>query len=186
MLLGENRVGKSNLLFAARLVLDATLSDTARQLKLSDFWDGCDLATNPAIEVHLDFAAFDDDPALVALLTDFRTASDPSVARLSYVYRKRADVAGVPQSSEDCEFLVYGGGDEARAVPPRVRRRIAIDLLDALRDAEGTAGIMARLTAPPVARGCSRRCQPRRHRMRRERSRNRDSEARDVSVDSGA
>ena len=140
MLLGENRVGKSNLLFAARLVLDATLPDTARQLKLSAFWDGCDLATNPAIEVHLDFAAFDDDPALVALLTDFRTASDPSVARLSYVYRKKADVAGVPQSSEDCEFLVYGGGDEARAVPPRVRRRIAIDLLDALRDAEGQLG----------------------------------------------
>ncbi|WP_347268119.1 AAA family ATPase [Paracoccus sp. (in: a-proteobacteria)] len=140
VLLGENRVGKSNLLFAVRLVLDATLPDAARQLKLTDFWDGCDLTTNPAIEVHLDFAAFDDDDALVALLTDFRTAADPTVARLSYVYRKKADVAGIPQSSEDCEFLVYGGGDEARAVQPRVRRRIAIDLLDALRDAEGQLG----------------------------------------------
>ncbi|RDD69751.1 ATP-dependent nuclease [Paracoccus versutus] len=140
VLLGENRVGKSNLLFAVRLVLDATLPDAARQLKLTDFWDGCDLANNPAIEVHLDFGAFDDDNALVALLTDFRTAADPTVARLSYVYRKKADVAGVAQSSEDCEFLVYGGGDEARAVPPRVRRRIAIDLLDALRDAEGQLG----------------------------------------------
>lgn len=140
VLLGENRVGKSNLLFAIRLVLDATLPDAARQLKLTDFWDGCDLTTNPAIEVHLDFSAFDDDDALVALLTDFRTASDPTVARLSYVYRKKAGVSGVPGSSEDCEFLVYGGGDEARAVQPRVRRRIAIDLLDALRDAEGQLG----------------------------------------------
>lgn len=137
VLLGENRVGKSNLLFAVRLVLDPTLPDSARQLKLSDFWDGCDLAASPEIEVHLDFADFDDDAALVALLTDFRTAADPAVARLSYVYRKKPDVAGIPQSGEDCEFIVYGGGDESRAVPSRVRRRIALDMLDALRDAEG-------------------------------------------------
>lgn len=140
VLLGENRVGKSNLLFAFRLVLDPTLSDAARQLKLTDFWDGCDHSGNPAIEVHVDFSGFDDDDALIALLTDFRTAADPGTARLSYVFRKKADVIGPPKSSEDCEFLVYGGGDEARAVQPRVRRRIAIDLLDALRDAEGQLG----------------------------------------------
>lgn len=137
VLLGENRVGKSNLLFAIRLVLDPTLPDSLRQLKLSDFWDGCDLTTNPQIEVHLDFADFDSDDMLVALLTDFRTAANPTVARLSYIYRKKADLTGALQSSEDCEFIVYGGGDESRSVPSRVRRRIAIDVLDALRDAEG-------------------------------------------------
>ena len=140
VLLGENRVGKSNLLFAIRLVLDPTLPDSARQLKLSDFWDGCDWTTNPAIEVHVDFADFDDDDALVALVTDFRIATDPTVARLSYVYRKKADVSGQPQSSEDCEFIVFGGGNESRSVPSRVRRRIALDMLDALRDAEGQLG----------------------------------------------
>ncbi|SCZ22873.1 MULTISPECIES: ATP-dependent endonuclease [unclassified Pseudomonas] len=137
VLLGENRVGKSNLLFAIRLVLDPTLPDSARQLRLSDFWDGCDLTHDPQIEVHLDFTDFDHDDALVALLTDFRIAADPKVARLSYAFRKKAEVTGVPQSGEDCEFIVYGGGDESRSVPSRVRRRIALDLLDALRDAEG-------------------------------------------------
>lgn len=137
VLLGENRVGKSNLLFAIRLVLDPTLPDSARQLKLSDFWDDCDLTQNPQIEVHLDFADFDGDDALVALLTDFRTADDPNVARLSYVFRKKPEVNGAPQSGEDCEFIVYGGGDESRYVKSRVRRRIALDMLDALRDAEG-------------------------------------------------
>lgn len=137
VLLGENRVGKSNLLFAIRLVLDPTLPDSARQLKLSDFWDGCNWTTNPSIEVHVDFAGFDDDDALIAVLTDFRTAADPAVARLSYVYRKKTAVPGQPQSGEDCEFIVFGGGDESRAVPSRVRRRIALDMLDALRDAEG-------------------------------------------------
>lgn len=137
VLLGENRVGKSNLLFAIRLVLDPTLPDSARQLKLSDFWDGCDLTQDPQIEVHLDFSDFEVDDALVALLTDFRVASDPHTARLSYVYRKKADVTGAPKSGEDCEFVVYGGGDESRPVASRVRRRIALDMLDALRDAEG-------------------------------------------------
>ena len=136
VLLGANRVGKSNLLFAFRLVLDVTLPDSARQLKISDFWDGCDLTKDQQIEVHVDLADFDGDDALVALLTDFRTATDPTVARLSYIFRRKAEVAGVPLSSEDCEFLVFGGGDETRAVPSRVRRRIALDMLDALRDAE--------------------------------------------------
>jgi putative ATP-dependent endonuclease of the OLD family len=140
VVLGENRIGKSNLLFAIRLVLDPTLPDSARQLKLSDFWDGCDWTTGPQIEVHVDFADFDSDVALVALLTDFRIAADPTIARLSYVYRKRPEVIDHPQSAEDCEFIVYGGSNEARAVPSRVRRRIALDMLDALRDAEGQLG----------------------------------------------
>lgn len=140
VLLGENRVGKSNLMFAIRLVLDPTLSDAARQLKLSDYWDGCDLAASPQIEIHLDFAEFDGDDSQAALLTDFRIATDPTIARLSYIFRKKAEVAGPLQSAADCEFIVFGGGDEARAVPSRVRRRIALDMLDALRDAEGQLG----------------------------------------------
>lgn len=140
VLLGENRVGKSNLLFAIRLVLDPTLPDAARQLKLSDFWDGCDLAQSPQIEVHLDFAEFDADDAQSALLTDFRIAGDPRIARLSYVFRKKPEVAGPPQSDADYEFVVFGGGDEARAIPSRLRRRIALDMLEALRDAEGQLG----------------------------------------------
>lgn len=140
VLLGENRVGKSNLLFAIRLVLDSTLPDSARQLKLSDFWDGAVPDYSDPIEVHLEFADFTTDLGLVALLTDFRTAGDPTIARLSYIFRKKADITGVPQSSDDCEFIVFGGGDEARPLPNKVRRRIAIDLLDALRDAEGQFG----------------------------------------------
>lgn len=140
VLLGENRVGKSNLLFAIRLILDQTLPDSARQLRLSDLWDGAPTDFSEAIEVHLEIADFTSDLGLLALLTDFRTAHDPAIAQLSYVFRKKADVAGIPQSSEDCEFIVFGGGDEARPVPSKVRRRIAIDVLDALRDAEGQLG----------------------------------------------
>jgi putative ATP-dependent endonuclease of OLD family len=38
--LGENKVGKTNLLFALRLILDPSLPDSARRLWLDDFWDG--------------------------------------------------------------------------------------------------------------------------------------------------
>ncbi|MGY0219162.1 ATP-dependent nuclease [Endozoicomonadaceae bacterium StTr2] len=137
VLLGENRAGKSNLLHAIRLVLDSSLPDSERHLKLSDLWDGCDLSAAPQIEVHLDFADFDSDMNLAALLTDFRRACDPTVARLSYVFRKKADVAVPVTSSEDYEFVVFGGEDESYSVPSRVRRRISLDMLHALRDAEG-------------------------------------------------
>lgn len=137
VLLGENRIGKSNLLYAIRLVLDSSLSDSARHLKLSDLWDGCDLTTAPQVEIHLDFSEFDDDVSLAALLTDFRRADNPTVARLSYVFRPKAGLQGVPNSSEDYEFLVFGGGGETRPIPNRVRRRISLDMLHALRDAEG-------------------------------------------------
>ena len=140
VLLGENRVGKSNLLFAMRLVIDQTLSDAARQLRISDFWDGCDLSTNPQIEVHLDFTDFEDDSALIALLTDYRIAKDPKIIRLSYVFRCKSDVTSLLKSNEDYEFVIYGGGDETRTISNQVRRRISLDLLDALRDAENQLG----------------------------------------------
>jgi putative ATP-dependent endonuclease of the OLD family len=69
-LIGENRIGKSNFIFALRLVLDIALPDSARQLKLTDIWDGCALSDSPEIRVDLDFAEFDNDAGLTALLTD--------------------------------------------------------------------------------------------------------------------
>lgn len=140
VLLGENRVGKSNLLFAMRLVIDQTLPDSARQLRISDFWDGCDLSKKPQIEIHLDFTDFEDDPYLTALLTDYRLAHDHKTIRLSYVFRCKTEITGLPTSSEDFEFIVYGGGVETRPIHNQVRRRISLDFLDALRDAENQLG----------------------------------------------
>lgn len=140
VLLGENRVGKSNLLFAIRLVIDQTLPDSVRNLRISDFWDGCDLAEKPQIEIHLDFTDFEKDSYLTALLTDYRLAHDHQTIRLSYVFRCKSDITSVPKSSEDFEFLVYGGGVETRPLHNQVRRRICLDFLDALRDAENQLG----------------------------------------------
>lgn len=40
VIVGENKIGKSNFLYALRLVLDPTLSESSRLLQPSDFWDG--------------------------------------------------------------------------------------------------------------------------------------------------
>ena len=40
VIVGENKVGKSNLLHPLRLVLDPRLLDYERKLRLEDFWDG--------------------------------------------------------------------------------------------------------------------------------------------------
>lgn len=140
VIVGENRVGKSNFLFALRLVLDSSLSDAGRQLKLTDICDACDLADDPEIQIDLDFKEFESDQALLALLTDYRIASDHTTVRLSYVLRRRADAPMPATSDSDFEFKVLGGGDETRHIRPDVRRRVALDLLPALRDAESELG----------------------------------------------
>ena len=140
VMLGENRVGKSNFIFALRLVLDTTLPDAARQLKLADIWDGCDLDSTPEIHIDLDFVDFETDAGLLALLTDCRISSDHTIARLSYLFRKKIDVPGTPTSDADYEFVAYAGGNETRWIKPELRRRICLDLLHALRDAEADLG----------------------------------------------
>jgi predicted ATP-dependent endonuclease of OLD family len=69
VIVGENKIGKSNLVYALRLVLDPSLPESARQLKEEDFWDGLPrpLTRNDAITISLDFADFEDHDTAQAL-----------------------------------------------------------------------------------------------------------------------
>ena len=84
VIVGENQIGKSNLLFALRLVLDPWLPESARQLSISDFWDGLPrpLAHDAAIRVSVDFIDFDEDEDILALLADHLVSGDPLCARI--------------------------------------------------------------------------------------------------------
>lgn len=150
VILGENRVGKSNLVFALQLLLDPGLSEYARYLRFSDIWDGCDLAASPVVEIHVDLADWEADADLNTLLTDYRLAGDPATAQLSYVFRKKAEVAGPPTSETDYEYKIYGGGVETNQVRPVTRRRICLDLLGALRDAEAELGAWRKSPLRPL------------------------------------
>ncbi|MGO7427446.1 AAA family ATPase, partial [Rhizobium ruizarguesonis] len=90
VIVGENRVGKSNLLYGLRLIFDPSLADNARELSLGDFWDGLEeLDEDSRILVSVEIKEFEDDPDVLAVLTDFRVPGNPGTVALTYEYRTR-------------------------------------------------------------------------------------------------
>lgn len=151
VVVGENRVGKSNLLYALRLILDASLPDAARQLTTSDFWDGLEtLGPDDKIIISIEITQFDDDLDVLAVLTDFRLNDDPNTARLSFEFRPKPDLENEPATDADYEFVCFGGEDESRRFSYDVRRRITLDVLPALRDAEGDLRSWSRSPLRPL------------------------------------
>ena len=151
VIVGENRVGKSNLLYALRLIFDPSLPDSARQLSQGDFWDGLgEPLEDEKITVFVEVQNFEDDLDLLAQLTDFRLDDDPDTVRLTYEFRPIPGLEGFPESDDDYEFLCYGGEAETTRFGHEVRRRIAMDLLPALRDAEGDLATWRRSPLRPL------------------------------------
>lgn len=151
VVVGENRVGKTNLLFGLRLIFDPTMPDSTRQLGLADFWDGLDeLTGDEKIIVSVEIKEFDTDLDVLALLTDYRLDADPDTVRLTYECRPKADLDGAPSSDDDFEFICFGGESEAKRFGHDLRRRITMDLLPALRDAEGDLAAWRRSPLRPL------------------------------------
>jgi len=151
VVVGENRVGKSNLLFALRLILDPTLPDSARQLTLSDFWDGLGApSADDTISVSVEIKEFDDDFDVLALLTDYRLNDDANTVRLTYEFRPKAELEHEPAATADYEFVCYGGEDESKRFGHELRRKITMDVLPALRDAEGDLAAWRRSPLRPL------------------------------------
>lgn len=148
VILGENKVGKTNLLFALRLVLDPSLPDSARQLRLDDFWDGLErpLRADDIIEISVDFRDFEDNENLLAILADSLIKPTPMVARITYRFQPVADLDTDPRSEADYEFIVFGGNRTENLIGYELRRWMPMNLFSALRDAEGD---LARWTRSP-------------------------------------
>ncbi|MEX0611206.1 MAG: AAA family ATPase [Pirellulales bacterium] len=135
---GENKVGKSNLIHAIRLVLDPSLPDSARYLRLDDFWDGLPrpLARDHAIEVALDFRDFETRPSLLSLLADSVVETEPFTSRFTYRYTASQDTGEAIRSDVELKWAIFGGDRPDNVIPLETRRRLAVDVLPALRDAE--------------------------------------------------
>jgi putative ATP-dependent endonuclease of OLD family len=151
VVVGENRVGKSNLLHALRLIFDSTLADSARQLSISDFWDGLGSPeADDKIMISVEIRDFEGDLDVLTLLTDYRLDDDADTVRLTYEFRARPDLDGPPAADEDYEFVSYGGDDEAKKFGHDLRRRLTLDVLPALRDAEADLGSWRRSPLRPL------------------------------------
>ncbi|MBM1556208.1 AAA family ATPase [Sulfitobacter mediterraneus] len=151
VIVGENRVGKSNLLFGLRLLLDPSLPDSSRQLGLSDFWDGLgQVDEKTEIRISIEIKDFESDFDVLATLTDYRLDDDPDTVRLTYLLRPQPELEGAPTSDADFSFICFGGEDETKRFGHDLRRRITMDLLHALRDAEGDLGAWRRSPLRPL------------------------------------
>jgi putative ATP-dependent endonuclease of OLD family len=87
--------------------------------------------------VSVEIKGFEDDLDVLALLTDYRLDDDPETVRLTYEFRPRPDLEGNLTKDDDYEFICYGGESESKEFGHELRHRITMDLLPALRDAEG-------------------------------------------------
>ncbi|MGH8967555.1 MAG: AAA family ATPase, partial [Actinomycetes bacterium] len=87
VIVGENGVGKSNLLHALRLVLDPDLPDSARRLRAEDISDhaGATLADGVEVRVEVELTDIEDDRAGEASCDGCFVSLDPLTARLTYV-----------------------------------------------------------------------------------------------------
>jgi len=116
--IGENNTGKTNLLRAIRLAVDANLSSQYRQLLEHDIHTGADLTECGQVIVSVEFV---DYTALVkekALLASCEVS--PNLARIHYRYRPNREVReeiasgtradGNLSITEDYHFELTGGG----------------------------------------------------------------------------
>lgn len=138
VIVGENKVGKSNFIRALQLILDPGLSERDRQLGLEHFWDGLDEdKLGETIEISVYLTDFTGDPRLMAHLNDCVVdPGPPMVARLTYRFQPKANLGRDPESLADYEYVIFGGDDPDMAIGSSLRRMLPLDVQVALRDAE--------------------------------------------------
>src|SRR5699024_3264393 len=88
VIIGENNVGKTNLLRAIQLILDPKLTDEDRYLKNTDFYDGLDepMKKGEIIEIIIEVRGYDHNQTILSMLSDATISVDPPTLRLTYRY----------------------------------------------------------------------------------------------------
>jgi putative ATP-dependent endonuclease of OLD family len=145
VIVGENRVGKSNLVHAIRLVLDSSLGNAARWLRTEDFSEhiGPDPMGNGAeIRISVELEDFGEDGGLMAALRHAIISGDPLRARITYRFGPgELEELGEGEeafSRDAYQWTIYGREDEnPQRIPAELRARLHHEYLGALRDVEG-------------------------------------------------
>lgn len=147
VIVGENGVGKSNLLEAIRLVMDPSLSDARRLLREEDIWEGHPegLGGGAEVTIIVELQGYDSDDDAKGVLSAATVDFAPYTARLTYRFAPRTEietnagpalqVTGRPLTTQDYDFVVFAGESETNDFR-RIRREVALRVLPALRDAE--------------------------------------------------
>ncbi|WP_071927052.1 ATP-dependent nuclease [Nocardia mangyaensis] len=157
VVVGENSSGKSNLLYALRLVLDPGMSGQQRTLTSEDFSEslGTDpMANGHVISISVEIDDFDTNAGLLATLRDALISGSPMKAKLTYQFRPRQKVD--PQSAPVYEWLIYGGLDENQRISGELRNYLYHEHMHALRDVQSDLASWRRSPLRPVLEEISR------------------------------
>ncbi|MBI5602603.1 MAG: AAA family ATPase [Deltaproteobacteria bacterium] len=153
-LIGENNTGKSNLLFALRLAIDANLSSTYRLLSEEDIHSGISIAQGNQVVISIEFSDYFGKVSETALVGCWEVDDENHIARISYRFRPRQSVREAIENGEledgsltieDYHWELTGGGASDPAtvgwsedLGPSVRfsdlQQFAVVFLHALRD----------------------------------------------------
>jgi putative ATP-dependent endonuclease of OLD family len=135
VLIGENGVGKTNFLRAIQLILDPTLSDTDRNLSLSDFHDGIDepMKNGETIEILIEVKGYEQNNQLVAKFQDAVVSDAPPTLRFIYKYEPIKDDE---ERIVNYEYRIYLGDSTSSFFNSSHRSYLNIHVIKALRDVE--------------------------------------------------
>lgn len=139
ILVGANATGKSNFIYALRLLLDPTLSHRDRMLLEDDFFRGNGLTPwhGREIEVSVDLVDFKSDIKLNAIFSTYCIAGKPETANLTYIYKPKGNIPADLSSEETYEYEIFGGGypDGIKIKKEQLWGDVSIQVVEALRDA---------------------------------------------------
>lgn len=117
-LIGENNTGKTNLLYALRLVVDANLSYRYRQLIEHDIHSGVDMTSPQQVVIAVEFSDYIEHTNECGLVGCWEVSEN--LARLAYRFRPKRAVREAIESGErtgndltladDYEWELAGGG----------------------------------------------------------------------------
>jgi putative ATP-dependent endonuclease of OLD family len=160
ILMGENNIGKSNLLSALELLFSPDASDRKRRLKREDFCSNTPRTDEPPeVIISCTFDQIETDEERAAVATWMTKTGQ---AQVNYVFRclahgKPLYKKNEPLPVEQYEWVLYGGEEETKErFEDDQLRKISMETLSALRDAEGQlrpgarsmlAGIVGRFDA---------------------------------------
>lgn len=111
-IIGENNIGKSNLYWAIRLVLDRNLSYNSRNLEEKEFYDFVDLEISTYSSISIEF--YGDNLARIPNLHALK--SSDNTVRISYLYAHKSRLTDSDDEFDlieikDFQWRLYGGGD---------------------------------------------------------------------------
>jgi|SRR5690554_742555 len=135
VVIGENNVGKSNLLRAIQLILDRNLSDVDRELSASDFHDSIEdpIGNGEEIKVTIEIQNYQHNRQLIAQFQDAVISTTPPTLRFTYKYFPLRDENGEILSYQ---YQIYKGATEDKFFRSEDRNFLNIKVIGALRDVE--------------------------------------------------